>query len=252
MKKSIKFLTVYLLILFFNLAMTSCGNDEPDKPDNPTPPPTIDNPDNKDDNEDDDEKPDPTMYEIVGKWKTKTSSYSNVLEVDKNGYFSYNLSDNYYGELTGVGTWTYDSSKKTWDLKCSGSWGGPHARINGTYTKIGNNLYYEQTVIYTPSEGDMDEPVSISDDSRIFGTWKGTYYGDPVELEFKEDGHLIEKWDGEYNVTMFTLKNGKMTLDEELGTILSNTLYSTFSCSFLTNTKIKLYTDFDSITLTKK
>lgn len=106
------------------------------------------------------------------------------------------------------------------------------------------------------TSGEQENPstpnVSVSDDSRIFGTWKGSYYGDSVELVFKEDGHLTENWDDNVSVTLYTLKDGIMTLDEELGTVLSNTLYSSFSCSFISNTKIKLYSEYDSITLTKQ
>ncbi len=246
-KQVIKYFIFSFLIICFNSAMISCGDDEPDVSTPIIPVETPDEDDSKD--KEDNDKIDPAMYDIVGKWKIDTPYYSNILEFDNNGYFSYDLNDDYYGRLTGIGTWTYDSKGKSWELKCNGSWGGAHVRINGTYTKVGNNLYYGQSIIYSPFEEVL---TAVSDDNRIFGVWKGTYYGDSVEFEFKEDGHLIERWNGEYNVTMFTLKNGKITLDEELGIVLSNILNSTFSCSFSSNTKLKLYNSFDSISLTKK
>lgn len=177
----------------------------------------------------------------------------------KSGYYEFradNTATYYWLKETGGNTLTGESDSGRWYFDPETS------KLHITDFKTLSNRYWEVLEVTASSfRTDMGvwqratslPPVDskVSDDNRIFGTWKGTYYGDTVEIEFKEDGHLIERWDGEYNVTLFTLKNGKMTLDEDLGTVLSNTLNSSFSCSFISNTKIKLFNKYDSITLTK-
>lgn len=177
----------------------------------------------------------------------------------KSGYYEFkadNTAKYYWLSETGGNTLTGESDSGKWYFDAETS------KLHITNFKELSNKYWEVYEVTSSSiKTDMGvwqratslPPVDsrVSDDSRIFGTWEGTDYVDKIEIEFKEDGHLIERWEGEYNVTMFTLKNGIMYLDKELGVVLSNTLGDSFSCTFITDTKIKLFTSWYDITLTK-
>lgn len=225
MKVNLKILMAAAM-LAFGLTVVSCGDDEPAEPEQKENDNTL-----------------PEAQEIVGKWVDESND-KHTLEFDRSGYVSINSN----GHIT-VQKWNYNVGEYCWKTEWY-----TYTIINGRlYEDNGSRIYSRASENNEPETPETpDEPVSVSDDSRIFGKWVcPNYYGDRYELEFTQDGHLRETVEGELSVTLFTLENGILSLDEDLGIAISNVFGDQMNCKFLSSNKMTLSNKYDSMTFTK-
>ena len=244
MKKCLFSLLAIMMATTVCVCFASCSKgDEPD-----IVIPDDDNPGNNGGNDDD------PKYAIVGKWEvvsgsltyydyTKTLIQYIVLDIKKDGTFSYINSGNYNvnGELIPKdGTWEYDSTTHKWNLSSKSN------VISGEYSLSGGQLtcyvHYgdneSRTIIYEK----YNEQASVG---SIIGSWKYMFDDNNFcMLTFdNEEGVLYQEYDeGEWNEDYFIYKykNGILTIYDINDDAEAGDVRETIKVSVLTTKKMLL------------
>ena len=115
-------------------------------------------------------------------------------------------------------------------------------------------------VTVLPSCGKDDEPDDVEnnnpvkadvDDSRIFGTWEGEFFGSTFILTFSENGEMTEKVDGDTGKYSYSLKNGSLTI-KPATSALNNVMGDDITVSFKSNKSMTIKCDLWDMEMTKK
>ena len=107
-------------------------------------------------------------------------------------------------------------------------------------------LFSVGTTFQGCSKDDDDEPEVVDpttkadvDDTRIFGTWEGDFFGDTFILTFSEDGKMKEKVGNDEGVFSYSLKKGKLTISPSTSA-LNNIMGNDIEVSFSGNNKMTI------------
>ena len=85
------------------------------------------------------------------------------------------------------------------------------------------------------SESNVEsENTGIVDNPKIFGTWKGEFYGDSFILIFSDDGEMSEKTDGAARKFGYRLNNNVLTVSPSISD-LNCVLGEELTVSFVDN-----------------